>query len=181
MSKTTRALCLSALALVLTLAAGACTPAEPVQHVSFNDRLEMDIAQTWVKQRESSGKLFYRLGDAKDIRLSFEDQTRDWGAPMNVQGVRSAIGSELNLAYGNVNARTSFTGNAILDYPRAIKEGRKKIHTRNWVVAKPFGHSAVARIVITLRVPDGQEGSAEVQSVIASLDKQVGDAKIPEA
>ncbi len=158
-----------------------CGKSEPVQAVNFHEgRLSMGIAPAWVLQRNSGAKAFYRLGDGKDVRLSFEDQTRDWGTPMTVAGVRSAIGSELNSAYGGVTARLSFSGNALLSYARKTREGRKEIHTHNWVVARPFGYGAIARVAITLKVPADQEYSPEIVALVESLDKQVGDAVMPE-
>jgi hypothetical protein len=177
----------SARALVLSLAAiGAfalgCSKPEPVQPVSFRDgRLNIGISPEWVLQRDAGDTAFFRLGNADGVRLVFEDQTRDYGAPMNLPAVRSAIGSELNLAYGGVNARLSYAGNAVLSYARDIEEGRKKIHTHNWVVARPFGYSAIARVAITLKVPSGSEHSPEILALVESLDKQVGDATMPEA
>ena len=158
-----------------------CGKSEPVQAVNFHEgRLSMGIAPAWVLQRDSGAKAFYRFGDANGVRLSFEDQTRDWGTPMTVASVRSAIGSELNLAYGGVNARLSYSGNAILSYARKAKEGRKQVLTHNWVVARPVGYGAIARVAITLKVPAEQEHSPEILALVESLDKQVGDAVMPE-
>jgi hypothetical protein len=83
------------------------------------------------------------------------------------------------LAYGNVDARLSYGGNALLTYPRLVEEGDGPVYTRNWVVAKPFGYSGVARVAITLRVPEGQQTTPEIQALMDELDKQVGDAVIP--
>lgn len=168
------------LALVFGLLASACSKPEPVQSVSLNERLYMHISQRWVLQREGKNKLYYRLGDKQGIKLSFVDQTQDYGTPMSVQGVRSAIGSELNLQYGGVNARLSYGGNAVLDYSRSVKEGRKKLHTRNWVVARPYGYGAISRIAITLKIPDGEQDTPEIKAMMEQLDKQVGDATMPE-
>jgi hypothetical protein len=170
-----------ALALALTLALG-CGSKEPEQAISFNDGiLNMAISEQWVLQRDSGKKAYWLHGAASDAKLSFEDQTRDYGTPMSVQGVRSAIGSELNLRYGGVNARLGYGGTAVLSYKRTTKEGSKKMFTQNWVVAHPYGYGAVARVAITLKVPDGQQGTPEFQAIVDSLDKQVGDAKMPEA
>jgi hypothetical protein len=175
--------CLLSLALALTFSlALGCSSKEPEQPVSFNDGiLNMAISDQWVLQRDGGKKAYWRHGLASDIKLSFEDQTRDYGAPMSVQGVRSAIGSELNLRYGGVDARLGFGGNAVLTYKRTTKEGSKKMFTQNWVVAHPYGYGAVARVAITLKVPDGQQGTPEFQAIVDSLDRQVGDAKMPEA
>jgi opacity protein-like surface antigen len=176
-----------ALALGLALAAIgalalACSKPEPVQPVSFhNGRLSIGISPDWVLQRDAGDSAFYRLGNANNVRLAFVDQTQDYGMPMTVVGVRSAIGSELNLAYGGVTAKLSYSGNAVLSYSREVEEGRKKIHTHNWVVARPLGYSAIARVAITLKVPSGSEYSPEILALVESLDRQVGDATMPEA
>ena len=67
------------------------------------------------------------------------------------------------------------------DASTAAKDGRKKAFTQNWVVAHPLGYGAVARVAITLKVPDGEQGTPEFQALVEALDKQVGDAKMPEA
>jgi hypothetical protein len=163
------------------VAAIACGPTEPVQKINFNKgRLSMDLSQKWVLQRDSGKKAYYRLGDSEDVRLSFEDQSRDYGTPMTVRAVKGSIGSELNLQYGGVDARLSYGGNALLTYEREVKEGRKKVFTHNWVVAHPLGATAIARVAITLKVPAGQQNSPDIAAVIDLLDKQVGDATIPE-
>ncbi len=163
-------------------AALGCSKPEPVQPVDFyNGRLSMSISDKWVLQRDSGNKAYYRYGDSKQIKLSFEDQTRDFGVPMTVRGVRSAIGTELNLRYGSVTARIGYGGTAVLSYEQAAKDGRKKAFTQNWVVAHPLGYGAVARVAITLKVPDGEQGTPEFQALVEALDKQVGDAKMPEA
>jgi hypothetical protein len=167
--------------VVMLCAFVACGASEPMQSVRFKQRLTMEISQQWVPMKASGKKASYKLGDSKDIRLSFEDQTRDYGTPMTLQSVRSAVGSELNSAYGKVDARLSYAGNALLTYPREMKEGGTKVYTHNWVVAKPFGYGAVARVAITLRVPEGQQSSPEVTALMEQLDKQVGDAVIPQA
>jgi hypothetical protein len=167
--------------LLVTLALAACGASEPVQSVKFKQRLNIEISQQWVPMKASGKKASYKLGESKEIRLSFEDQTRDYGTPMTVQGVRSAVGSELNSAYGRVDARLSLAGNALLSYPREMQEGSARVYTHNWVVAKPFGYGAVARVAITLRVPEGQQSSPEVTALMEQLDKQIGDAVIPQA
>jgi hypothetical protein len=160
----------------------ACSKPEPVQPVSFhNGRLSLGISPEWVLQRDAGDSAFYRLGDADGVRLVFQDQTRDYGAPMTVMAVRSSIGSELNLAYGGVDAKLSYSGNAVLCYSRDVDEGRKKIYTRNWVVARPLGYSAVARVAITLKVPSGSEHDPRILALVDSLDRQIGDATMPEA
>ena len=102
-----------------------CGKPEPVQPVNFHDgRLSMGIAPAWVLQRDSGTKTFYQLAGAKGVRLSFEDQTQDWGTPLTLAAVRSAIGSELNLAYGGVTARLSYSGNALLSYARRSRDNK---------------------------------------------------------
>lgn len=174
---------LSLLSLLLfAFAALGCSKPEPVQPVSFNNRLNMSISDKWVLQRDGGKKAYYRYGESDQVKLSFEDQTRDYGTPMTVQGVRSAIGSELNLRNGGgVQARLGLGGTAVLSYEQQVKEGRKKTFTRNWVVAHPFGYGAVARVAITLKVPDGEQGTPEFLALADSIDKQVGDAKMPDA
>ena len=167
-------------AMALAAAVG-CSQKQPEQPISFNKgRLNMAISDQWQLQRDGGKKAFYQHATS-NVKLSFEDQTTDYGTPMTVQGVRSAIGSELNLRYGGVNARLGFGGNAVLTYERQVDEGRKKVHTQNWVIAHPFGYGAVARVAITLKVPDGEQGTPEFQALVQALDAQVGDAKMPEA
>lgn len=167
--------------LVAVAALVACGSSEPVQSISFNQRLNMDISQQWVPAKSQDKKASYKLGEAKGIELLFEDQTRDYGSPMTVQSVRSVIGTELNLRHGGVDARVSMGGNALLAYPLSTSHGREKVYTHNWVVAKPIGYSGVVRVNITLRVPEGQQSSPEIQAMIETLDKQVGDAVVPQA
>ncbi len=174
--------CLLSAGVLALVAALGCDSGPPPQHVNFADGiLNMDISQDWVLQRDGGKKAFYKHGVLEDVKLSFENQTADFGTPMNVQGVRSAIGSELNLAYGGVDARLGFGGCAVLTYKRHVKEGRKDVYTHNWVVAHPYGYGAIARVAITLKVPDGRQGTPEFQALVDALDRQVGDAKMPEA
>ncbi len=176
------ALSVASFFLFTAFAALGCSKPEPVQSVYFNDGiLNMSISDKWVLQRDAGKKAYYRYGDSDHIRLSFEDQTMDFGTPMSVQAVRGSIGSELNMRYGGVTARLGYGGTAVLSYKRKAKEGSKKAFTQNWVVAHPYGYGAVARVAITLKVPDGEQGTAEFQALVAALDKQVGDAKMPEA
>ena len=175
------------LAATLTLAAFAvtvslaCSQKPPEQAISFhNGILNISISDQWQLQRDSGKKAYYKHA-LTGVKLTFEDQTSDFGAPMTVQGVRSVIGSELNLRYGGVNARLGYGGNAVLSYERQIEEGRNKIHTQNWVVAHPLGYGAIARVAITLKVADGEQGTAEFEAIVQALDTQVGDAKMPEA
>ena len=164
-------------------AALGCSKPEPVQPIDFHrGRLSMAISDKWVLQRDAGKKAYYRHGVSEHIKLSFEDQTSNLGVPMTLQGIRGAIGSELNLRYGGgVTARIGYGGTAILSYEREAKEGRKKAFTRNWVVAHPLGYGAVARVAITLKVPDGEQGSPEFLALAESLDQQVGDATMPDA
>jgi hypothetical protein len=170
------------LALALALFALACQKEEPGQPVSFNEGiLNMEISNQWVLVKDAGKKAHWRHGSSENIKLSFEDQTRDYGTPMSVQGVRGAIGSELNLQHGGVSARLGYGGSAVLSYKKKVTEGSKQMFTQNWVVAHPYGYGAVARVAITLKVPDGEQMKPEFQALVDTLDKQVGDAKMPEA
>jgi len=175
-----RGLSLILVGLSLAVATTACGPSEPIQPIAFNNRLSMNLSQKWVFQRKSGKKAFYSHGDSKGVRLSFEDQSREYGVPMTVQSVRGAIGTELNLAHGGVTSRTTLSHTALIDYSGSTKEGRKRVYTRNWVVARPLGATAVARVAVTLRMPDGEQNSTEMQALMEQLDKQLGDAKMPE-
>jgi len=175
----TRSLALVVSLLILAL---GCSKEEPGQLVIFHDGiLNMKLSPDWVLVKDGGKKAYWRHGASGDIKLSFEDQTRDYGTPMTVQGVRGAIGSELNMKHGGVDARIGLGGTAVLSYKKKVKEGRNQVFTQNWVVAAPYGYGAVARVAITLEVPDGAQGSPEFQSIVDLLDKQVGDAKMPEA
>jgi hypothetical protein len=175
----TRFLTLLVCGAVLAL---GCSKPEPTQAVYFNKgTLNMNISDQWELSKDGGKKVYWRYGPDQQIRLSFVDQTRDYGTPMSVQAVRGAIGSELNLQHGGVNARLGLGGSAILSYKKKVKEGSKKMFTQNWVVAAPYGYGAVARVAITLKVPDGTQGTPEFQAIVDSLDRQVGDAKMPEA
>lgn len=170
------------MAVVLLLAALGCDSTPPGQPISFaNGILNMSIAPEWVLQRDTGERAFYSHGQLEDVKLSFENQTADYGSPMTVSGVRGAIGSELNRRYGTVEARLGYGGCAVLTYPLKVSEGRKQVYTRNWVVAHPYGYGAIARVAITLQVPDGQQATPEFQALVDALDKQVGDARMPEA
>ena len=183
MTSNARRLTVSLATISLALAATVgCSQKEPEQPVSFNNgRLNMSISDQWKLQRDSGQKAYYKHGTAPNAKLTFEDQTRDFGVPMTVQAVRSALGSELNLSYGDVPARLGYGGTAVLSYERQLKEGSKHVHTNNWVVAHPLGYGAVARVEITLKVPDGEQGTAEFQAMVDAIDNQVGDAKMPDA
>ena len=176
---------LTATLIIASFALGAslgCGQKEPEQAVHFNKGiLNMSISEQWLLQRDSGKKAYYKHGTSPNTKLTFEDQTRDFGMPMNVQGVRSAIGSELNLRYGGVNARLGYGGNAVLSYQHSMKEGSKKMYTQNWVVAHPYGYGAIARVTITLKVPEGQQATPEFKALVETIDNQVGDAKMPEA
>ena len=170
-----------ATALFFVFALG-CSNEVPGQDVSFSHgRLNMKLAPEWVLVKDAGKKAYWRHGVSDDIKLSFEDQTQDYGTPMSVQAVRGAIGTELNMAHGGVDARLGLGGTAVLSYKKKVKEGSRKVYTQNWVVAAPYGYGAVARIAITLKVPDGQQGTPQFQQIVDLLDKQVGDAKIPPA
>ena len=177
----------SVLALVLAVALGlgavACLENVPQQDVKFNKgRLNMAIHQDWVLKRDGGKEAFYQHSKIPGLKLSFKDQTRDYGTPMTTAAVRSAIGTELNMNNGGVvEARLGYGGCAVLTYPRTVKERGREVFTQNWVVAHPLGYSAVSRVAITLTVPDDVRGTAEIESIVALLDKQVGDAKMPEA
>ena len=172
----------STVVLALFTVVAACSGEPPKQAISFsNGILNMSISERWVLQRDGGKHAFFKHATANDVRLSFEDQTADLGTPMNVHAVRSTIGSELNLRYGGVNARLGYGGNAVLSYERQTKEGGTRMFTQNWVVAHPYGYGAVARAAITLKVPDGQQGTPEFQALVDALDKQVGDSKMAEA
>lgn len=178
-SNTRHPLARVAVALVALAALVACAADEPVQSVNFKDRLNIDISQQWVSVKESKKKASYKLEELKEVRLEFVDQTADFGTPMTVQGVRAAVGTELNQAFGGVDAKLSYGGNAVITYNRSTKYGSKKVYTHNWVVAKPFGYGAIARVAITLRVPEGQQDDPAIQELVSQLDEHVGDAVMP--
>ena len=167
---------------LLLLSAVACDSTPPGQPINFaNGILNMSISPDWVLQRDTGDRAYYTHAQLEDVKLSFENQTADFGSPMTVGAVRGAIGSELNLRYGGVDARLGYGGCAVLTYPRKVTEGRKQVYTKNWVVAHPYGYGAIARVAITLQVPDGQQATPEFQSLVEMLDRQVGDAQMPEA
>ena len=129
-----------------------CGKPEPVQPVNFHDgRLSMGIAPAWVLQRDSGAKAFYQLADAKGVRLSFEDQTQDWGTPLTLAAVRSAIGSELNLAYGGVTARLSYSGTALLSYARSKEQKRIIAEVKRGSPGGPRRDAAPSHLVSRLR------------------------------
>ncbi len=168
--------------VLLALSAVACDSTPPGQPINFaNGILNMQISPDWVLQRDTGERAFYKHAQMEDVKLSFENETADFGAPMTVGAVRGVIGSELNLRYGGVDARLGYGGCAVLTYPRKLTEGRKQLYTKNWVVAHPYGYGAIARVAITLQVPDGHQATPEFQSLVEMLDRQVGDAQMPEA
>jgi hypothetical protein len=177
-----RALARSWLALSLVLPALGCAEKEPERAIDFsNGTLHMVLSERWVLQHDAGRKAFYKLGGEDDVKLSFEDETEDFGQPLTVPAVKGMIGSELNLRYGSVNARLGLGGSAVLSYAHTQEDGNSKFYTQSWVVAKPFGHSAVARVAITLRVPEGRQNTPEFQALVETLDRQVGDARMREA
>ena len=141
----------------------------------------MELSDKWVLARSSDKQALYKHPELGNVRLTIENQTRDYGTPMTVAAVKSAVGTELNMAYGGVVTRISLSGNALIHYARDLEEGGKNLHTQNWVVARPHGYGGIARVAITLKVPDQAKADPAVASLIQSLDKQVGDAKLPEA
>ena len=166
-------------ALLVTV---GCKPAEPTQQISFNEgRMDVAISEKWVLQRSSGDKMYFKHSENENMRLAIQDQTRDLGQPMTVAAVKGSIGSELNMRFGGVTARLSYGGNALLDYGQAVKEGRNKLYTHNWVVARPYGYGAIARVAITLKVPHDAKNDPAVLAVKKSLDKHIGDATMPEA
>ena len=159
-----------------------CDSAPPSKSIQFaNGMLQMSISEDWVLQRDAGKQAFYKHGLMSNAKLTFENQTFDFGTPMTLQAVRSVIGTELNRRYGGVNARLGYGGCAVLSYEHKEKEGGRSVYTQNWVVAHPLGYGAVSRVAITLTVPDGQQATQEFQLIVDTLDKQVGDAEMPEA
>lgn len=165
----------------MVLVAAGCSSKAPEQPLTFNDGiLDMSISQDWVLLRDAGKKAWFKHAVLDDVKLSFEDQTEDLGQPLTVSAVRGMIGSELNLKHGSVNARFGLGGCAVLSYARELDEG-DPVFTQNWVVAHPYGYGAVARVAITLSAPPGRQATTEFQELIEVLDRQVGDAKMPEA
>jgi hypothetical protein len=170
------------LAAPLAASMGCGESGPPPQPINFaNGILNMSISQDWVLQRDAGKRAYYKHRALDGVKLSFENQTADYGTPMTVGGVRGAIGSELNLRYGGVEAKLGYGGCAVLSYKRKVQEGSKNLYTQNWVVAHPYGYGAVARVAITLEAPDGHQSTPEFQEIVSVLDRQVGDAKMPEA
>jgi hypothetical protein len=92
-----------------------CDSAPPAQPLNFaNGILNMSISQDWVLQRDAGKRAYFKHNMIDGVKLSFENQTADFGAPMSVGAVRGAIGSELNLRYGGVEAKLGYGGCAIL-------------------------------------------------------------------
>jgi hypothetical protein len=165
----------SALLLLLPLVA-ACDAEPPAQPVSFNEGLlHIKLADTWVKMQDQGTSMKFRLPGSEGITLSFEDKSSSFGMPLTTPAVKSMIGSELNRAFGQVKARLTLKGSALLTYPREKREGREQVYTHNWVLAKPYGSGIIMRVDITLRVPVSQKDALEIRELIAVLDKQVGN------
>ena len=164
-----------------------CKAKEPTQSVNFDGgMLTMVISQSWKpawpeEDEETDASLFYEHAQHRDVRLSFENQFDEFGSPLQVPAVKSIIGKELNGRFGGVIARVSLGGNAMLKYPREIERDEEAYYTENWVLARPHGWGNIARVAVTLEVPAAQRQKPDIQELIATLDRQLGDAKLPES
>ena len=171
-------LLLLALPLLPVIVAG-CSAEPPSQLVRFNEGLlHMKLDDTWVRMQDLGTSMKFGLPGSDDITLSFEDKSSNFGMPLTVPAVKSMIGSDLNRQYGQVKARLTLKGSALLTYPREKREGRDEVYTHNWVLAKPYGTGIIMRVDITLRTPVSQKDAPQVQELIAVLDKQVGDGAL---
>jgi len=142
----------------------------------------MVISDLWELEKSTDEGRVYIHKELEDVRLHFSSVTEDFGNPLRVTDVKSLIGRELNLKYGGVSTRVSLGGNAMIKYTRAaLDDAGGEVRQEEWVVAKPVGHSDIARVEISLRIPVHAESHPSIPILIEGLDKQVGDARIPRA
>jgi hypothetical protein len=170
----------SALLLLVPLVFAGCGSEPPSQDISFKQGLlEMRIADSWVKMQDKGDWMEFRLPDTEGVRLSFRNKSWDFGQPATTAAVKSMVGSQLNRRHGGVTSRLTLKGSALLSYAGEKKEGREKVYTHNWVLAKPYGYGFINQVAITLKMPVSQKDSPEIQEAIALLDKQIGDGVLP--
>lgn len=170
--------------LCLTLVSIGCGGnAEPTQRVQLGPQLlDMAIDESWELEESTPADRTYSHTRMHDVRLSFSSETEDIGQPLQVAHVRSLIGKEMNGRYGGVSARVSFGGNAMIKYTRnEVDSDGESVRLEEWVLGKPFGYGGIARVSISLRIPASADGTPEIEALLETLDKQVGDATIPRA
>lgn len=156
---------------------------EPTQRVQLGPQLlDMAISDQWEIEDGTDASRIYRHSQLHDLRLSFSAETQDMGQPLQVRHVKSLIGKEINRRYGGASAHLTFGGNAMIKYARTEQDSDgESVRLQEWILGKPFGHSAVARISISLRIPASLEANPELAELVDRLDKQVGDATIPQS
>jgi len=156
---------------------------EPTRRVQLeNGLLDMMISELWELEENTDEGRVYLHKEFENVRLHLSTDTEDFGNPLRVTAVKSMIGRELNLKYGGVSTRVSLGGNAMIKYTRTVvDEGGAELRLEEWVVAKPVGHSDIARVEISLRIPAEAENHPSIPALIEGLDKRVGDARIPRA
>jgi hypothetical protein len=174
---------LLAVLVLVTASLGCSGDPEPTRRVQLGEGLlDMMISDLWELEETTDEGRVYIHKEFENVRLYFSSSTEDFGNPLRVTAVKSLIGRELNLKYGGVSTRVSLGGNAMIKYTRTIvDEAGGEVRLEEWVVAKPVGHSDIARVEISLRIPVHAESHPSIPALIEGLDKQVGDARIPRA
>jgi len=171
-------------ALVLLAASFGCGgDPEPTRRVQIGQGLlDMVISDLWELEESTEEGRVYIHKEFENVRLHFSSDTEDFGNPLRVTDVKGLIGRELNLKYGGVSTRVSLGGNAMIKYTRTVlDDDGAELRLEEWVVAKPVGHSDIARVEISLRIPAQAENHPSIPALIEGLDRQVGDARIPRA
>ncbi len=175
---------LGALILVLLLALTACSePPPPTQQIGYGgDLLEMQISDKWTLESSGDEADVYTHQDFYDLRLHVTAHVESFGHPLAVRNVKSMIGKELNLEHGGVTARVSLGGNAMLSLARQeVDEYDEPVHIEQWVIARPVGHGDIARVELQLRMPQQRRADPKLAPVLETLDRRIGDARIPRA
>ena len=160
---------------------GCSEDPEPLRRVQLGGgALDIMISQDWDLERETENGRVYLHRDLEDVRLHFADSTENFGSPLRVPDVKSLIGKELNIEYGGVSSRVSLGGNAMMKYVRLVPDDAgEDLRSEEWVLAKPVGYGDIARVEISLRIPEHVEIDPAIPRLVDSLDRQVGDARIP--
>lgn len=160
---------------------GCTEEPEPTRRIQMNQgKLDMVISTRWELADSSDDLRVYTHPDFPGLQLHFENSTEVFGSPLRVTQVKSLIGQELNREYGGTSSRVTMGGNALMRYRRLVSDpDGEEILSQEWVVAKPVGHGDIARVAVSLHVPRSIETDPSLPQLIETLDRRLGDARIP--
>lgn len=162
---------------------GCSADEEPTVRVQLGgDVLDMAISDQWEREEGGQEHRIYRHKRYGEVRLHLSSELEDVGSPLLVPHVKEMIGKELNREFGGVSTRVSMGGNAMIKYTRLDEDEYGDARRREeWVIARPVGRSDVLRVSISLWIPESAESYEGLPELISTLDRHVGDARIPRA